>query len=151
MCSGTVTAKLVLCIFYYRLSPVRMYRYGIIFTGVLCIACFGSVWLAVMFACHPVQAAWNLRLYTGTNCIPRPPWYILQAVAGGVTDLLLMVQPIQTVYKLQMSTKRKAALISWFLIGVITLIAAIFRLISLLSMITSSDTPWTMADAMLWL
>jgi hypothetical protein len=76
---------------------------------------------------------------------------MLQAIAGGVTDLLLMIQPIQTVYKLQMSPKRKAALIAWFGIGVITLVAAVMRLISLLSMINSSDTSWTMADAMLWL
>ncbi|KAK6850174.1 hypothetical protein PG995_014007 [Apiospora arundinis] len=148
---GTVLAKLVLCIFYYRLSPARWYRYGILFTGFLCIACFGSVWLAVMFACRPVSAAWNLRLFKGDNCISRPPWYLLQAVAGGVTDFLLMLHPIPTVLGLQMSKKHKAALLAWFGIGTITLVAAIMRLVSLLSMITSSDTPWTMANAMLWL
>ncbi|KAI1861312.1 uncharacterized protein JN550_010991 [Neoarthrinium moseri] len=149
--TGTVLAKLSLCFFYYRLSPARWYRYGIMFTGFLCIACFGSVWFAVLFACRPVAAAWNLRLYTGTNCIARPPWYMLQAITGGVTDLLLMIQPIPTVIGLQLSAKRKAGLIAWFGIGTITLAAAVMRLISLLSMINSADTPWTMADAMLWL
>ncbi|KAK8034767.1 hypothetical protein PG993_009762 [Apiospora rasikravindrae] len=148
---GTVLAKLVLCIFYYRLSPARWYRYGILFTGFLCLAWFGSVWLAVMFACRPVAAAWDLRLYTGDNCISRPPWYLLQAIAGGVTDFLLMLHPIPTVLGLQMSVKRKAALLAWFGIGTITLAAAIMRLRSLLSMVTNPDTPWTMADAMLWL
>ncbi|KAK8100597.1 hypothetical protein PG999_010971 [Apiospora kogelbergensis] len=148
---GTVLAKLVLCIFYYRLSPARWYRYGIMFTGLLCIACFGSVWLAVMFACRPVSAAWNLRLVTADNCIARPPWYLLQAIAGGITDLLLMLHPIPTVLGLQMSKKHKAALLAWFGIGTITLVAAIMRLVSLLSMITSADVPWTMANAMLWL
>ncbi|KAH6658352.1 hypothetical protein BKA67DRAFT_656549 [Truncatella angustata] len=148
---GTVLAKLTLCIFYYRLSPVRWYQYGILFTGFLCIACFGSVWFAVLFACRPVAAAWNLRLYTGDNCIARPPWYMLQAIAGGVTDLLLMVQPIPTVLRLHMSKKHKAALVAWFGIGIITLAAAVMRLVSLLSMIDSPDVPWTMADAMLWL
>ncbi|KAK8066072.1 hypothetical protein PG997_012819 [Apiospora hydei] len=99
----------------------------------------------------PVAAAWDLRLYTGDNCISRPPWYLLQAIAGGVTDFLLMLHPIPTVLGLQMSAKRKAALLAWFGIGTITLAAAIMRLHSLLSMITNPDTPWTMADAMLWL
>ncbi|KAK8058962.1 hypothetical protein PG994_009410 [Apiospora phragmitis] len=150
---GTVLAKLVLCIFYYRLSPAPWYRYGILFTGFLCVACFGSVWLAVMFACRPVAAAWDLRLLssTGADCIARPPWYLLQAIAGGVTDLLLMLHPIPTVLGLQMSAKHKAALLAWFGIGTVTLAAAIMRLHSLLSMVTSPDTPWTMADAMLWL
>ncbi|ETS83496.1 hypothetical protein PFICI_05372 [Pestalotiopsis fici W106-1] len=149
--SGTLLSKLSLCAFYYRLSPARWYQYSIIFTSFLCIACFGSVFFAVLFACRPVSAAWNLRLYTGDNCIARPPWYILQAITGGVTDLLLMVNPIPTVLGLQMSTKHKAALIAWFGIGTITLATAVMRAISLLSMISSSDTPWTMADAMLWL
>lgn len=121
------------------------------FTGFLCLVCFGSIFFAVLFACRPISAAWNLRLYTGDNCIPRPPWYILQAITGGVTDFLLMINPIPTVLGLQMSAKHKAALIAWFGIGTITLAAAIMRTISLLSMIDSSDTPWTMADAMLWL
>lgn len=76
---------------------------------------------------------------------------MLQAIAGGVTDLLLMIQPIFTILGLQMSRKHKAALIAWFGIGVITLVAAVMRLVSLLSMIDSSDTPWTMGEAMLWL
>ncbi|KAI0177527.1 hypothetical protein BJ166DRAFT_600097 [Pestalotiopsis sp. NC0098] len=148
---GTLLSKLALCVFYYRLSPARWYQYSIMFTGFLCLVCFGSVFFAVLFACRPISAAWDLRLYTGDNCIPRPPWYILQAITGGVTDFLLMINPIPTVLGLQMSTKYKAALIAWFGIGTITLAAAIMRTISLLSMIDSSDTPWTMADAMLWL
>ncbi|KAK7935419.1 hypothetical protein PG985_000914 [Apiospora marii] len=154
---GTVLAKLVLCIFYYRLSPARWYRYGILLTAFLCVACSGSVWLAVMFACRPIAAAWDLRLlHTGGGggagrCIPRPPWYLLQAIAGGVTDLLLMLQPMPTVLGLQISAGRKAALLAWFGLGTVTLAAAIMRLLSLLSMTADPDTPWTMADAMLWL
>ncbi|KAI0007174.1 hypothetical protein F4779DRAFT_523551 [Xylariaceae sp. FL0662B] len=148
---GTVLAKLVLCIFYYRLSPNTWYRYGILGTAFLCISCFGAVWFAVMFACKPVDAAWNLRKFTGDNCISRPPWYLLQAITGGVTDLLLMLQPIPTVLGLNMSNKQKAGLLAWFGIGTVTLAAACMRLKSLLSMLTSMDTPWTMAEAMLWL
>ncbi|KAK8136651.1 hypothetical protein PG984_004591 [Apiospora sp. TS-2023a] len=147
-------AKLVLCIFYYRLSPARWYRCGILLTAFLCIGCFGSVWLAVMFACRPVAAAWNFRLlYTGGNCIRRPPWYLLQAIAGGVTDLLLMLHPLPAVLGLQrpMSAQRKSALLAWFGLGTVTLAAAVMRLLSLLSVISDPDTPWTMPEAMLWL
>lgn len=76
---------------------------------------------------------------------------MLQAIAGGVTDLLLMITPIPTVLRLQMSRKAKAAVIAWFSIGIITLAMSIMRLISLLSQLSSSDTPWNMPDAMLWL
>lgn len=76
---------------------------------------------------------------------------VLQAIAGGVTDILLMITPIPTVLRLQMSRKAKAAVMAWFGVGIITLAMSIMRLISLLSQLSSSDTPWNMPDAMLWL
>ncbi|KAH9897447.1 hypothetical protein F4778DRAFT_793540 [Xylariomycetidae sp. FL2044] len=146
---STVLAKLTLCVFYYRLAPQTWYRHGIIGTGILCIVCFGSVFFVVLFACHPIEASWDLRV--SGRCISLPPWYLLQAVAGGVTDLLLMLQAIPIVLGLNMSPKHKAAVIAWFCIGFVTLAAAIMRLVSLLSMLSSANTPWTMAEAMLWL
>lgn len=62
-----------------------------------------------------------------------------------------MITPILTVLRLQMSGKAKAAVIAWFGVGVITLVISTMRLISLLSQLPSSDTPWNMTDAMLWM
>lgn len=163
-------AKLVLCIFYYRLIIGRWYRYSIIFTGSLTTLCFGLTFFINIFACKPISAAWDLRLVTGSNCVTRPPFYrqyspsmwpekrallttntVLQAIAGGVTDLLLMITPIPTVLRLHMSSKSKAAVIAWFGVGIITLIMSVMRLVSLLDQLSNGDTPWTMPDAMLWL
>lgn len=74
---------------------------------------------------------------------------VIQAIAGGVTDFLLMITPIPTVLGLQMSRKAKAAVIAWFGVGIITLIMSNMRLVSLLSQLSSGDTPWTMPEAML--
>ncbi|KAK9416630.1 putative Integral membrane protein [Seiridium unicorne] len=148
---GTVLAKLVLCIFYYRLSPVVWYRYTIAFTAFVTVAAFTSVWCSVQFACKPIEAAWDLRLYTGDNCISRPPVYMLQAVMGGITDLLLMVLPIQTVVGLQMSLKYKFALLCWFGTGLITLGAALARLVVLVPALQDSDTTWVLGPGTLWL
>lgn len=76
---------------------------------------------------------------------------MLQAAAGGVTDLLLMITPIPTVLRLQMSRKAKTAVIAWFFVGSITLGMSVMRLISLVPQLSSDDTPWTMPEAMLWL
>lgn len=73
-------AKLVLCIFYYRLIPGRWYRYSIFFTAGLTTACFGLTFFINIFACHPISAAWNLRRVTSTNCISRPPFYCIPAI-----------------------------------------------------------------------
>ncbi|OHE96904.1 hypothetical protein CORC01_07871 [Colletotrichum orchidophilum] len=148
---GTVLAKLVLCIFYYRLSPIVWYRYAIIATSFITIAAFTAVWFAVQFACSPISAAWNLRLYTGTNCIDRPPVYMLQAIMGGVTDIMLMVLPLPIILRLQMSWKHKTALIAWFGTGLITLGAAVARLVILIPSLKNSDTTFVLAQGTLWL
>lgn len=148
---GTVLAKLVLCIFYYRLSPITWYRYAIAVTAFITVAAFASVWFAIEFACKPIEAAWNLRLYTGDNCIDRPPVYMLQAIMGGVTDILLMVLPLPTIIGLQMSWKYKIALLCWFGTGLLTLGAAIARLIVLIPSLKDSDTTWILGPGTLWL
>lgn len=75
---------------------------------------------------------------------------VLQAIAGGVTDLLLMVIPIPTVLGLQMARKAKAGVIAWLCMGLITLAMSVMRLVSLLGQLNSSDIPWLMPEAMLW-
>lgn len=75
---------------------------------------------------------------------------MLQAIAGGVTDLLLMITPIPTILGLQMSRKAKAGVIAWFGVGLITLAMSVMRLVSLLGQLHSSDIPWLMPEAMLW-
>ena len=148
---GTVLAKLVLCVFYYRLSPVVWYRYAIIFTAVITVAAFTAVWFAVEFACTPIEAAWNLRLFTGTNCIDRPPVYMLQAIMGGVTDIMLMLLPLPTLFRLQMSWKQKAAILCWFGTGLVTLGAAVARLVILIPSLQNADTTFVLAQGTLWL
>ena len=148
---GTILAKLVMCVFYYRLSPITWYRYAIIFTAFITVAAFAAVWFSVQFACKPIEAAWNLRLYTGTNCIDRPPVYMLQAVMGGVTDIMLMVLPLPIILRLQMSWKQKTAITAWFGTGLITLGAAVARLVILIPSLKNSDTTYVLAQGTLWL
>lgn len=144
-------AKLVLCIFYYRISPATWYKRTVWFTAAMTVVTFSVVWFAVMFACRPVAAAWDLRLAGEAECIARPPFYMLQAVMGGVTDVFLMMLAIPTVVGLQMSWKRKLGLVAWFGTGFITLLAAIARLVVLIPSLTSTDTTYGLIQGTLWL
>ncbi|KAL2876433.1 hypothetical protein SGCOL_008239 [Colletotrichum sp. CLE4] len=148
---GTVLAKLVLCMLYYHLSPIVWYRYAIIATPVIIIAAFSAVWFTFQFACSSISAAWNLRLYTGTNRIDCPPMYMLQAIMGGVTDVMLMVMPLPIIFRLQMSWKHKAALIAWFGTGFSTLGATVARLVILIPSLKNSNTTFVLGQGTLWL
>ncbi|SPJ80239.1 related to integral membrane protein [Fusarium torulosum] len=148
---GTVLAKLSLCIFYDRLVPNRWYRFSLCFTGGLTICAFGVVWFCVFFACRPIEAAWNLRLLDGASCINRPPVYMLQAIMGGVTDLLLVILTVPTILKLQMSWRQKARAVALFSTGFLTLGAAVARLVVLIPSLKNPDTTFVLAQGTLWL
>lgn len=148
---GTVLAKLVLCIFYYRLSPIDWYRHAIFVTASITVAAFTAVWFAVQFACRPIEAAWNLRLSPTATCIDRPPVYMPQAVMGGVTDIMLMALPLPIILRLQMSPKHKLAVVAWFGTGLLTLGAALARLVILIPSLQNPDTTYVLAQGTLWL
>ncbi|WZH50364.1 uncharacterized protein QYS62_011608 [Fusarium acuminatum] len=148
---GTALAKLVLCVVYYRLSPMPWYRYVIYGTAVLMVVAFTSVWFSLLLACKPVEAAWNLRLFTGSNCIDRYPVHILQASIGGVTDLVLMVITFITILPLQMQREKKAAVIAFLSTGLLTLGAAVVRLVILVTRLKDPDTTFVLAQGTLCL
>lgn len=68
-------AKLVLCIFYYRLIPGQWYRYSIFCTAGLTVASFGIAFFVNIFACYPRFDSWNLRMVILGHCVSRPPFY----------------------------------------------------------------------------
>jgi hypothetical protein len=148
---GTALAKLVLCVVYYRLSPMPWYRYAIYGTAILMVVAFTSVWFSLLLACKPVEAAWNLRLFTGSNCIDRYPVHILQASIGGVTDLVLMVITFITILPLQMPREKKAAVIAFLSTGLLTLGAAVARLVILVTRLKDPDTTFVLAQVTLCL
>ena len=76
---------------------------------------------------------------------------MLQAIMGGVTDIILMVLPLPIIIRLQMSRKHKIALIGWFGTGLITLGAAVARLVILIPSLKNPDTTFVLAQGTLWL
>lgn len=71
---------------------------------------------------------------------------MLQAVMGGVTDIILMLLPLPNVIGLQLSWKHKAALVAWFGTGLLTLGAAIARLVILVPSLKTPDTTYILAQ-----
>lgn len=70
---------------------------------------------------------------------------------GGVTDFMLIVLPLPFILRLQMSWKQKAALIAWFCTGLLTLGAAVARLVILIPSLQNADTTFVLAQSTLWL
>jgi hypothetical protein len=70
-----------------------------------------------VFACKPIAASWNPLLLATAVCSNRGAIYIATAVLGIVTDVVLMLIPIPTIWGLQMPTKQKIGLTFIFAVG----------------------------------
>jgi len=110
-------AKAVLCLFYSRLNPNHIYQVAIRITLFLDIGAYTGIFFSLIFACSPIAASWSPLLEPTSICINRGAIYIATAVIGVVTDALLIIIPIPTVWGLHMPRKQKIGLTSIFGVG----------------------------------
>ncbi|KAA8618426.1 hypothetical protein PtrSN002B_002980 [Pyrenophora tritici-repentis] len=143
--------KCTLCVFYSRLSPSRRYQAAVWTTGLICSGAYIGIFFSVVFACKPIAASWDPLLLPTAKCTNRGAIYITTAVIGIVTDIMLILIPIPTIWGLQMPTKQKIGLTLIFGVGSITMVTSIIRLVVLLPAITDMDQTWIIGVGSLWI
>ncbi|RDI88115.1 hypothetical protein Vi05172_g1899 [Venturia inaequalis] len=143
--------KITLCIFYSRLSPNVMFQWAVWGTIFACTGAYTGIFFSIIFACKPLAASWDPTLLPTAICVNRGAIYIATAVMGIVTDVVLIVIPIPTIWGLQMPTKQKIGLTAIFAVGSITMVTSIIRLIVLLPSLTNMDQTWVIAEGSLWI
>ncbi|KAF4496342.1 Integral membrane [Fusarium agapanthi] len=143
---GTALARLGCCILYYRISHLKWYYYVIIGTAVLIIVPSIVVWFLLLFACRPIEAAWNLGMFTEAHCMDIYPFHILHAIVGGLVDLILIFVTIYTTLPLRMPWKTKVVIVAFFSSGLLTLGAAVARLAILITGLKKPDTTLVLAQ-----
>lgn len=75
-----------------------------------------SVLLASFLLCRPFAYTWN-KAISGGHCGDQMTAYRLVSIPNIVTDVAIMLLPLPTLYKLQISPSKKYGIILTFLIG----------------------------------
>ncbi|KAK6223984.1 hypothetical protein LQW54_000130 [Pestalotiopsis sp. IQ-011] len=109
-------AKLSLLLVYERLAPLKWYKLAVWAVSAVIVASSAILLFLTIFPCRPIQAAWDLTI-TEYQCINRQAVYKAQAIAGAVTDTMVLLVPIPVVVSLNISCRRKMGLICFFGIG----------------------------------
>ncbi|PKX88634.1 uncharacterized protein P174DRAFT_397502 [Aspergillus novofumigatus IBT 16806] len=140
-------AKLALLVLYYQLLHILpVWRYTI-FAVFFIIAGYSiALALALIFACHPIQKAWDISVTTG-SCINRQGAYLATACTNTASDIALIIIPIPAVWNLKMPLGQKLAVIGMFTIGCLTIITSIVRLATLWPLVTSKDPTYELGLA----
>lgn len=103
-------AKLAILMFYYALLNVmQFWKYVIYVVSGIIVTYTLAIFLALIFACHPVERNWDpiLPFWDMDYCINRAGLYLATAITNTTTDIILILIPIPIIWKLHVPVGQK--------------------------------------------
>lgn len=107
-----------------------------------------SMIIVELAACSPFERNWN-PLIKG-KCLDTVGLAVAISAVNLAFDLIIFFLPQKVIWGLQMRIKRKIGISFLFAIGILAIVAAIFRLVSSLQFYKSKDTSYTFSGLALW-
>ncbi|KAI9146991.1 Highly reducing polyketide synthase virA [Paramyrothecium foliicola] len=109
---------------------------------------YGSLLIAFNLGCHPYARNWD-KLIPGT-CVDVRATDTSAGAINMVTDVLTLLLPMRTIWKLNMPTSKKLSVTGVFAVGILACVAAAFRLAASIRFYTSADATYTFSINSLW-
>ncbi|KAH6884932.1 hypothetical protein B0T10DRAFT_577330 [Thelonectria olida] len=140
----TCLSKIVILLFMLEINSNQpWYRWTVFITMFVVAGSSIGIFFASVFPCTPLHKAWDLSLAPEVgSCIDRPAMFQATAGLGVATDVIILAIPIPMVVGLQLSVKKKIALLLLFAIGSATVITSMVRLALLKFQLDKIDTTW---------
>ena len=129
---GILGFKVALCLAYLRIlktTPKQAYKALISTVMIACILGHVAGTLILIFQCSPVRKSW-LPLTPGT-CLPNDATFYGLAAVTIFFDVIIFFLPIPLVLSLKTNTKKKIALSGVFLLGLLTTVCSILRMVQI--------------------
>ncbi|KAF2112038.1 hypothetical protein BDV96DRAFT_665054 [Lophiotrema nucula] len=120
-------SKISITAFLGRLSGTATHKTIIIILGIVILCWTIAITFGVAFACalpHPWET------FTG-KCISTMPFWIGSTTVDVLTDIIMIVLPIQMVWNLQMELGRKATVVFIFALRLVLIVVSILRVVYL--------------------
>ncbi|KAL4939189.1 hypothetical protein BDV06DRAFT_225270 [Aspergillus oleicola] len=137
--------KISILFLYLRIFPVRWLIVSSWATISVIVMWAIATILAGCFICRPFEYNWNKTILGGT-CGNQVTSFTVTGVINLVTDVIVLVLPMPSLYKLQMATYKKVTLIAVFGLGFVTCVISVLR-ISVLSTMDFADITYTIPRA----
>ncbi|GKT47193.1 satratoxin biosynthesis SC1 cluster protein 4 [Colletotrichum spaethianum] len=151
-----VTVKMSFAVLYLRLLPDQVYIRINKFLIILLLAEGIEETAVVIFRCAPIQRAWTPTV-PGT-CLDLTVFYYSAFVIKLLTDLVLFIQPIPTIWKLQLRVAKRIGVIFMLSLGLLSIETSLrVGSVCVISIIRVSyinafdrDVTFLVADPLLW-
>ncbi|KAH1850236.1 hypothetical protein KXW75_006808, partial [Aspergillus fumigatus] len=137
--------KISILLLYLRIFPVvSVVRVAWATIGVIVAWAIATI-LAGCLICRPFAFNWDQTI-PGGSCGDQVTSFTATGVINLVTDVVVLVTPMPSLYRLQMATYKKVTLITVFGLGVVTCVISALR-ISVLSSMDFTDITYTIPRA----
>ncbi|KAM0171002.1 hypothetical protein ACHAPF_008569 [Botrytis cinerea] len=111
----------------------------------------GSIFaITLTFQCRPVSDYWAVSFKPQPNCINQEVHLLFTAICNGISDYIVVILPMHTVWKLQLPTKQRISLCMLFAIGFIASTASIVRTVYVWYSTSNYDRTWTAYPVYIW-
>ena len=110
----TLVKLSILCL-YHRLFSVSAFRrvnYGV---GIFCLIWFVAAFIGDMLYCIPIRQFWDHT--AGGSCFNFPKYFLAMELIDLLLDVVIIALPLKTISSLQLSLRKKIALLGIFLLG----------------------------------
>ena len=107
--------KLAILTFYHRIFVTRTFRRIVLVSIVLVILGTSSLLVPILMLCKPLDSIWTPDL--PAKCINFKLFVLSSNILNVIVDIWIFVLPIPVIVRMQISTSRKLALSTLFLLG----------------------------------
>lgn len=119
--------KISILVSYLRISPERsLFRRLVWATFGVVVAAMVIFFILLWTQCLPISSYWDF-LANHRDCIPEGPPLVAQTVINVVTDFMIYVLPMPTLFHLRLPSAQRIGLMILFGVGGVIVIAGSFR------------------------
>ncbi|KAL0766737.1 hypothetical protein CaCOL14_010308 [Colletotrichum acutatum] len=143
---GLALAKMSFAVLYIRMLPDR--RLVVMNRAIIILLCCQAIEesLIPIFQCKPIAKAWTVGLEG--SCLDLPVLWWSGFGFNLCTDLILFIQPVPTLWKLQLPLVKRLGLIAMLSLGLLVVAISVIRMHSVTEM--GIDDTHDLATPILW-
>ncbi|KAL8946604.1 MAG: hypothetical protein Q9222_007024 [Ikaeria aurantiellina] len=138
---GILGFKVALCWAYLRIlkaSPNPRYKFLIYVTMIGAILGHIAGTFVLIFQCSPVKRSWVPS--TPGSCLPNDATFYGLAAVTIFFDVVIFFLPIPLLLKLNINPKKKLALVCVFLLGLLTTVCSIMRMVQIVAIARTGNS-----------
>ncbi|KAG9191354.1 hypothetical protein G6011_09442 [Alternaria panax] len=140
-----------------KLSILALYRriFGMTWLGWFCVAltCGYLITNHIVLPLYtrPLHYYWN-QWYgrEGVILVNEAKFYLGTGIINLFGDICILAIPVQKVLKLNMERSQKVAVILMFLLGSFVCFASLYRIITVVRLVQTTDISWAKSDVFIW-